>query len=199
MEFYKNLSLELLSGYDDDGNFHVEEFKDIPDYEGLYQASTFGRVKRLPKIMKEKARKRVGIYKEKILRAQIIKNKGYLHVALSKNGKVKRRLVHRIVGSIFIPNLENKPQINHIDLIKINCMFWNLEWMTERENQEHYQNSIITASRYVGVSYITNNNPPRKKRWIAIVTIKGIRYHLGYFLTEIEAYTARQNKLKELN
>lgn len=61
-------------------------------------------------------------------------NKGYLHITLSKNGKKKTFLVHRIVAQHFIPNPDNLPQVNHINGDKQDNKVENLEWVTGRDN-----------------------------------------------------------------
>lgn len=62
---------------------------------------------------------------------------GYFYVELFKNNKAKRYLVHRLVAKAFIPNPENKPQVNHKDGNKTNNHVSNLEWVTNSENQLH--------------------------------------------------------------
>lgn len=65
-------------------------------------------------------------------------SKGYLRVDLyDKNGNRKHFKIHRLVAKAFIPNPENKPQINHIDGNKQNNSITNLEWVTDAENKEH--------------------------------------------------------------
>lgn len=108
-----------------------EIWKDIKDYEGIYQVSNLGRVKSFDSIDK------LGrIRKGRILKG--CKNtKGYLLVNLCKNNIGCGNLVHRLVAESFIPNPENKPQVNHIDEDKTNNMVSNLEWMIVKENNNH--------------------------------------------------------------
>lgn len=101
----------------------VEEWRGVKDYEGLYQISNTGKVKSLYR------------NNERILIGDIIK--GYLRVELTKNKKIKKFLVHRLVAQAFIPNPENKPYVNHIDGNKENNNVSNLEWCTQRENINH--------------------------------------------------------------
>ena len=64
-------------------------------------------------------------------------NCGYYYVNLYKNGKLYSKTVHRLVAQAFIPNPENKTEINHIDENKSNNCVSNLEWMTHKENINH--------------------------------------------------------------
>ena len=99
----------------------MEEWKDINGYEGLYQVSSFGRVKSLK------------FGKEKILKTTTA-NKGYEQLSLTKNGKCKTYKVHRLVCESFIPNTENKPCIDHINTIRTDNRVDNLRWVTHTEN-----------------------------------------------------------------
>ena len=99
-----------------------EIWKDIEDYEGIYQVSNLGRVKR--------------VTTDRILKG--IKDRGgYLRITLSKNGVKSNHKIHRLVAQAFIPNPENKPQVNHIDENKTNNLVSNIEWMTAKENLNH--------------------------------------------------------------
>ena len=111
-----------------------EEWKDIKNYEGLYQVSNLGNVKSLER-NKSNGKGLVKI-DEKIL-TQNITNWGYCKVALYKNGARKYYKVHRLVAEAFIPNPNNKEQINHIDGNKLNNNVNNLEWNTRIENMNH--------------------------------------------------------------
>lgn len=62
---------------------------------------------------------------------------GYRQVGLSANGHSKSVKVHRLVALAFIPNPQNKPDVNHKDGNKANNCLSNLEWCTEKENVQH--------------------------------------------------------------
>lgn len=110
-----------------------EIWKDIIGYEGLYQISNLGNVKSLP---------RKHSPKNKILKPSL-NNKGYLIIKLCKNKKHNQKKMHRLIASAFIPNPENKPQINHIDCVKTNNSIPNLEWCTAKENIVHAEKNKL--------------------------------------------------------
>ena len=117
-----------------------EIWKDIKDYEGLYQISNYGRIKSLSrKVFRYNhiAKRKIEIvYKEKIRKTRIDKD-GYYIINLHKNNIMKTYKVHRLVGENFIENKENKPYINHKDGNKLNNNILNLEWCTAKENVIH--------------------------------------------------------------
>lgn len=67
---------------------------------------------------------------------------GYQSVCLYINGSQKNFLVHRIVAETYLPNVESKPQVNHIDSDKKNNSVSNLEWVTSKENINHYRKKL---------------------------------------------------------
>lgn len=108
-----------------------EIWKDIEDYEGLYQVSNTGKVRSLDRI-DDIGRK----IKGRIL-ADRFDKKGYLSVALNKNAKTKYKKVHRLVAEAFIPNLKKLPQINHKNEIKTDNNVGNLEWCSNKYNANY--------------------------------------------------------------
>ena len=108
----------------------MEEWKDIKNYEGLYQISSLGRVKSLPK------ERNNGINNEIILK-QCTDKKGYKRVNLYKNKKSTRVLVHRLVAEAFLNNPNNYPLINHKDENPSNNKVENLEWCTYKYNNNY--------------------------------------------------------------
>lgn len=120
-----------------------EVWKDIPNYEGLYQVSNLGNIKsNQKKIYKSNGKAFMNVLrKERILKKSI--RQGYYAVKLYKDNNKKTIPVHRIVAKTFLKNNENKPCVNHIDGNKLNNNVSNLEWCTYSENTLHaYKNGL---------------------------------------------------------
>jgi len=110
-------------------------YYDIKGYEGIYQLSKDGKVL-------SKARQGA---KTKVLKGA---RGEYLCVHLTKNGKTKKKRIHRLLAEMFIPNPDNKPQVNHKDGNKYNNSLENLEWVTNGENVKHaYDKGLIKPRR----------------------------------------------------
>lgn len=117
--------------------------KDIKGYEGLYAVTEDGKVWSYPKPYSSKT----GLWLKPIAnRSKRIKAQDYIlwMVGLNKDSKVKRELVHRLVANAYIPNPENKPQVNHIDGNPANNHVDNLEWIDGFENMQHAQRTGLT-------------------------------------------------------
>ena len=108
-------------------------WKAINDYEGLYEISNIGQIKSL--------------YTNKILKNNLGKS-GYYQIQLFKNKQFKQLSIHRLVAEMFIPNPENKPQVNHINAIKKDNRVENLEWVTGDENMSHAKNLNLFKNSY---------------------------------------------------
>lgn len=109
----------------------IEEiWKPIKGFEGAYEVSTLGRVKSLKR-------------KEAKILCACCRN-GYLSVHLED----KYYAIHRLVGLAFVPNPENKPEIDHIDGNRSNNEVGNLRWCTHRENI----NNPLTIQKHKGMT-----------------------------------------------
>ena len=117
-----------------------EVWKDIPEYEGIYQVSSYGNVRSLDRPVKHFSYKS-GKISTMIRRGVVMRPgsspNGYKIVRFSKEGKPAYFAVHRLVALLFIANPHNKPTVNHIDGNKVNNKVTNLEWVTSSENQLH--------------------------------------------------------------
>ena len=120
-----------------------EQWKTVKGYEGLYEVSNTGKVRSLKNT-------RHNVRKEPLLKKQLLGSWGYPVVALCKEGKSIRVLVHRIVAEAFIPNPNGYNIVNHKDEVKTNNFAENLEWCTQKYNNNYgtaRQRSIETKKK----------------------------------------------------
>jgi hypothetical protein len=132
----------------------IEIWKDIVGFEGYYQASTKGQIRSLDRQVymdvtgvKKKSSKFVSNRRGKILSPK--NTLGYRGVTLMVDKKVKEFKVHILVARTFIPNPDDKPEVNHINGVKDDNRIENLEWTTKSEN-------ILHAFR-TGLKVVSNN------------------------------------------
>jgi len=119
----------------------MEEWAAIEGFEGLYEISDLGRVRSIDRIQINSK----GIQRRDKGRILTLVDRGndYLFVSLSKNNKKHNFSVHTGVAQAFIPNPENRPQVNHKDGDKRNNVKTNLEWATAQENSIHaFENNL---------------------------------------------------------
>ena len=108
-----------------------EIWKDVAGYEGFYQVSNKGNVRSVAR--KDSIGRKCGGR----VRKPMYHRHGYLQVDMYKNGKVKRKYIHRLVAESFIPNPKGFLEINHKDESKSNNRVENLEWCTREHNMNH--------------------------------------------------------------
>jgi hypothetical protein len=118
---------------------YIEEiWKDIRDYEGMYQVSTFGRIRSLDRYVKGRY-DNMQLIRGKILSICYNKRVEVCEIHLRKNNKRKCFKIHRLVAEAFLENDDptNKTTVNHIDGNRKNNRVDNLEWATYSENEKH--------------------------------------------------------------
>ena len=143
----------------------MELWKDIKGYEGIYQISNLGNIRSLERITILESENQHKKYKaNRHIKCKIKKptvNKcGYYQTVLYKKGKKRNVLVHRLVAEAFLPNLNNKPTINHIDGNKLNNKLDNLEWAT-------YTEQLIHVNSFLGKKSVISEKC-REKRAIQL-------------------------------
>lgn len=119
-----------------------EIWKDIPGYEGYYQVSSLGKVKSSQRVCNH------NYGGKRTVSDRILKSSGkiYPKVVLSKNNIKISFLVHRLVAKCFIDNPYSKSEINHINGIKSDNYYRNLEWCDRSENEQHaYDHGFATT------------------------------------------------------
>lgn len=159
-----------------------EIWKDIPDYEGLYNVSNYGKVRSF----------KYG--KEKILKGSLSK-RGYIQYTLSckENKKNRVYLAHQLVAMAFLGHKPNgfKLVIDHINDNKLDNRKENLQIVTQRFNSCKTQGKY--SSQYKGVSWHRQNN-----KWRADAFINNKSKYLGSYENEYDAHLAYQNALQNL-
>lgn len=133
-----------------------EVWKDVIGYEGIYQISNLGRVKRL---VSEKCEK------ERIISITKDERYGYCRVMLSKQGHAKRFLLHRLLAIHFIPNPYNKPCIDHINGVRHDNRLENLRWCTHLENNNF---PLAKENNSIAHKALSQNEKWRKKNRDAV-------------------------------
>lgn len=176
----------------------MEIWKDIAQFNGKYQVSNLGNVRSVTRTVTQRSPKggvSVRTLKGKTLKPKVTKN-GYLELRLwAENSKGISVRVHRLVAEAFIPNPENKPQVNHKNGNKVDNSVDNLEWVTCQENVQHatkngmiaylrgeqHQNTTLTESdvRFIREHYMYrdakwNTTTLAKKFGISIQTVLNI-------------------------
>ena len=166
-----------------------EIWKDCIGYEGYYQISNKGRVKSLPR--KVRNGRGVKLTKEIIMKPTI-QDTGYFQVGLTVDNVVKKKKIHQLMAESFMAHVPCgcKLVVDHINNIKTDNRLANLQVITNRENSSKDKRGA--SSKYIGVHWKKNH-----KKCYASIRINGKNTHLGCFSREEDAAKAYQDKLKE--
>ena len=170
---------------------NIEIWKEVKNYEGIYEVSNFGNVKSLQRLIKH--RESNTLVKEKIMKPFLSKS-GYFIIRLNKNKIGKTHSIHQLVAIAF---LNHKPcgyllVVDHIDNNRLNNNLSNIQIVTNRENTS--KRLTTHSSKYVGVAYDKKN-----KKWLSSIRINGKSKHLGRFKTQEEASERYSVELKKIN
>jgi hypothetical protein len=138
----------------------MEEWRDIPGFEGLYQVSNFGRVKSFHR------------KKEKILNPSV-DNVGYLHISLYRHIKGLHRnvTVHRLVAELFLGKPGEKREVNHIDGNKQNNTSENLEYVMHKDNMIYAWGNGLIRKRSDDKFFFINGKLLSLGKWCKIYNI----------------------------
>jgi hypothetical protein len=175
MDYYKDLSLEDIVYIDDNGVTCVEEWKDVPDYEGLYQVSDLGRVKSLERFLKGKVKRTL---QEKIIKTPLNSN-GYPTLGLCKDNCRKTLTVHRIMGMTFLGLTKDTIGVcDHIDNNRQNNELSNLQIISSRLN---CKKDAKNKTNYNGVKKYGD-------KFCANIKLNRKNLYLGIFDSPVEAH-----------
>ena len=115
-----------------------EELRDIPDYEGIYAITTHGRVWSYPRVVEMSNGRKKTVVGRWLKANKLPRGKKYaLQIQLKFQSQTKIFFVSRLVAQAFIPNQDNKPEVDHLDGDSENNHVSNLKWVTKTENRQH--------------------------------------------------------------
>jgi hypothetical protein len=134
-----------------------EVWKTLPEYDS-YQVSNLGRIASAGRVVNSVQGSRRTSYGCSIIKSTD-NGRGYKLVTIQVNMRRKNFYVHRLVAAAFLPNPENKKEVNHIDGDKANNRASNLEWATRLENIQHAKiNGLSPIGESTGMAKLTESN-----------------------------------------
>lgn len=168
----------ILTFLSDNEVIVMESWKDIPSYEGIYQASNTGKIRTHKNKTTMTARHGVRKWAQRELKQKVSKDNCH-RVSLWKEGKEKTHLVHRLVASAFLKKVEGMDYINHIDGDRNNNHIDNLEWCDHKINNNHaFDTGLIKSSTEV---ILKKNEEDEFKHFRSLAKASEyLGYHSGY-------------------
>lgn len=180
-------------------------WRPVVGYEGLYVVSNDGQVRSLDTYLDcGSGAKRL---RKGRIKPQRANNRGYAMVKLCKDGRSINTLVHRLVAEVFVPNNDNKPQVNHIDGDKTNNCADNLEWVTDNENKAHSsiavggtqrpKKAVVVTKKTTGEAFHFNGvREAERALYLDHGTVMKVlsgrqKSHRGYYITYAKGGDAR--------
>jgi len=175
-------------------NEGIEEWRDIPNYEGYYQVSDLGRVRRLDRtVLTINGQER--LYKRKVIEGNV--QKGYRQTTLRCDGIGRRYTFSQLVAMAFLGHEPNGYTlvVDHINGDKLDDRVENLRLVTQRANSStcFRPNEESFSSQYVGVNW-----DKKTSKWTSQIYNNGVSIILGYYDTEIKASKAYQLALSKI-
>ena len=168
----------LMQGYDSHDKSQYEKWKPIPGYDGIYEASTEGRIRTCEGKTTYTKRHGVRLWKQRILKPKAPKADGYrgdLRVSLWKNGKNKDFLVARLVAMTWVDGYAEGMTVNHIDGNHLNNRANNLEWVTLADNIRHgFRNGLFSSHQ----------------KCVTLSSVDGVKYHFDS-MAEADRFLSR--------
>lgn len=166
----------------------METWKDILGYEDCYEISSNGRIRSKDHVVPCKGNKTRLV--KGVLKKLCLNKSGYQITTLSQKSKMATFTVHQLVAQAFIPGFIKGTELNHIDGVKTNNCYTNLEPSNPSHNQLHAVRTGLKPktgkSSYRNVSYL--NNPAAVSKWAACIRHNGkTSYGWKTFATEEEA------------
>jgi len=162
-----------------------EIWKDIPGYEGSYQASNLGRIKSLQRVI-TRFNGETQTINQRILKPRN-HVQGYDNIVISLNHKKCNKTVHRWIMTTFCGN--SNLHINHINGNKKDNRLVNLEYVTALKNCNHHVRVLKRKKKYGAY--------PKNNSWVSVINIKGRIIHLGCFENKDQAHNAFYNNYFE--
>lgn len=179
-------------------------WKDIPDYEGYYQASNDGLIRSVTKSVRQWSGG-TQLKKGKVLKP-CADRLGYIKVALSKENKLRAFTVHRLVGLAHIPNPNGYKELNHKDGDKSNNHVDNLEWCNRHHNIRHAVKTGLLIHKRGDDNpctlFKTSEHPSILKMHSegltapAIARILGCSHYTIYRIVNPDKYSTRRKRIK---